>query len=225
MVALGEPPPPRCLPVLVPVAVEVLDRDRRLLGVDAHRADLPRRDRAGDHLRHRPTREGNGRGGGVLGLGLAVEAPQACLNTGPVAQQEAQEIQLVDAVPQRGAAALGLPLPAPRHGEVVRGAEPQRLTDRDERAPQGAAGEQVRGHAPRRCRSAAGTPQPAPFPAAAAAARISSSSSSDGAGGFSTTTCAPAANDATVWSRWTPGGVQISTTSGCSAASSSSSVS
>lgn len=59
----------------------------------------------------------------------------------------------MDAVPERRAATLGRPLAAPRHGEVVGVAEPERLTHGDQRAAERAALQQ-RAHV-RRGRSGA----------------------------------------------------------------------
>ncbi len=125
------------------MAVEVIDRDRRLLRVDADRARLAGRDRARHDLCDGAAFEHDRRGRGVLGLGLAVESPQPALDPRPIAEQEREQIELMDAVAQRRPAALGLPLSAPRDGEVVGIAEPQGLALGEQRPAERARVEQA----------------------------------------------------------------------------------
>jgi hypothetical protein len=170
-------------PVLVVVAVQMVDRDRRLLRVDADGARSARGDTS-LVTTGRPRRCPNATVAvrDILGLRLAIEAPEPSpRRSGQSPRQEREQVQLMDAVAQRRAAALGLPLAPPRHREVASDPVPQRLALRDERAGRSAPPvEQALDVRRAPCRCAAGRRPPAGRSRCGRPPRMSSSSSSDG---------------------------------------------
>ena len=196
------------------VTVEVLDLDRAERRVDPDVAGLARRERGGQHGHDRVVGEPDHRGRRVLGLQVAVQPERAGVDLGPLAQQEPEQVELVDAEPEQRPAALASPTSratAPRSSPPACGT---RACGRRRRAAARACRRRAASaRARRRSRCAAGTPprtrdRPRGRPRAP-----SSRSASESTGGFSQTTCAPPRRAVIAWSLCRPGGVHRCTTS------------
>ncbi len=120
-------------PVLVLVPVQVLHLDGRVFEVEPQVARLPGRQQRVHHGGHGTVLEAHEGAGHVLG-GRGARLPVGDGgDLGPLAQHGEQEVHLVDAVAHRGTTALDLPVPAPRHREVLVRPIPERVADRHER--------------------------------------------------------------------------------------------
>ena len=100
--------------------------DRAALEVEAQVGFLARGQDAVHDARHRPVGERHVGERHVLGRHGPRLRPRDRGDLGPVPEDVEQHVHLVNAVPHRGPAALGVPPAAPRHVEIRLVAEPRR---------------------------------------------------------------------------------------------------